>query len=439
MIRKVSVLFFAVFCISVSSSFSETMNLEQCINAGINYNPEVIAADMMVNSLKSGIKEARAGFLPSISASGNAKRLSNISSSGASDTDYLDQNAASYSIQLSQTIYSGSKIVNTYKKAKLEKEKYEADKKFKKIEIAYKIKVKFFETMKAQEESRILAKKIESMEAGLERAKALYEKRFVPKSDFLEAKVDLENARLEKSISENNIKRKKAELLSLMGMQPDSLIKFVKTSPEKMDLNFNGDFYSLYEMAKVQRPDLKSMIKQVEITNKNSALSKGRYLPEVKFTAGYYDSDKNYDDKGTGLTGEYNRDQRNRYWSAGVSVQVPIFDGGKAFYSKKRYDNQVKNYEYLLKNRENSIKTGIKKALYSIEDSKYRIKSSKEAKKSAEEFAEMEKKRFEKGISTIADLIIAEEKLARAKSNFESAKLDLKLAFAELGFMVGQI
>ncbi len=438
MVKKVSFLFFLFLLFAAQYSFSETMNLEQCIKTSIANNSGLKAAEMMEKSSESGIKVARADFLPSLNASASGKHLANIKASGTSDTDYIDQFSTNYHVQFSQGLFSGLKTLNAYEKAKLEKQMCAADKELKKIEVVYQTKVGFFELMKAVGEARILAKKIKSMDAGLSRAKAFYEKRFVPKADLLESMVDLENANLEKSIAENNVNRKKAELLLLMGMNADAAITFEKGSFDNQTQIIEQDFQSLFETAKKQRPDLISLAKQVAISDKNAAIEAGKYLPEIKFNAGYYDVDKDYDEKGVSGNTTYDRDQRNQYWSADITVQVPLFNGGRAYYRRSKYKRDAKRFEYLLNESKNKIKTGIKKALYSIEDSKYRIRSSKEAKKSAEEFAEMAKKRFEKGLSALTDLITAEEKLARAKSNFEFAQFDLKLALAELKFMTGQ-
>jgi outer membrane protein TolC len=443
MLKKIMFCFFAISVFFCKASYSEVMDLEQCIKKGIENNPSIRAAKMMVNASKSGIKAARADFLPSLNASGSFKTLSNISSSGQSDTDYLDQGATNYYISMSQILYSGSGIYNSWQKAKLEKEMYEAEKELKTIEIVYQIHKMFFELMKSNEESLIWKQQIESLEANVSLAQAYYEKKFITLPELLDAKVELENAVLQKSVSDNNVKRKRAELLSLMGLDINLEIEFEKSADCKISYP-DAEFEKLWEMAQNTRPDIKSLKKQIEITNKNVSIQKGRYLPSVKFNAGYYDTDKDYKEKGTskdifGRVTEYDRDQRNRYWSAEILVQMSLFDGGRAWYNKNRYLDEAKKIESILENTENKIKTGINKALFSIKDAKYRIEVSKKAVKSAKEFAEMEKSRFDSGLCPLADLLEAEEKYARAKSNFTTAKIDLQLAYSELKFMVGNL
>jgi len=442
MCKKILLCFLAAFVFGCGTSFSEVMNLEECVKTAIQKNPKIRAANHMLSASESGVKAARSDFLPSISASGSLKRLSNIKSTGQADTDYLDQYATNYYVTMSQILYSGSGVFNTWQRAKLEKEMYEAEKKLKTIEIVYQIHKMFFELMKAEEESRIWEQRLESLKANVSLAQALYEKKFITLPELLDAGVELENAILQKSVSDNNEKRKRAELISLMGLDMDSEIEFEKSTDYRL-APLEENFDKLMHAAQNTRPDIKSLKKQIAIAGKNAAIEKGRHLPKVRFNAGYYDTDKNYDEKGkqTSIFGTtyYDRDQRNRYWSAEILVQMSVFDGGRAWYTKEKYLDEARKYESILQNTLNNISTGIKKALFSIEDAKYRIEVSKRAEKSAREFAEMEKSRFNSGLCPLADLLEAEEKYARAKSNFTSAKIDLQLAYSELKFMVGDL
>lgn len=423
-------LFFSEFIFA-----GEVYDLEKCMIKGLEESPSVNAAKMTVKSSERRLNASISEFLPSVDAGASVRNLSNIKSEGNEDTDYLDANQINYSISLNQVIYNGSRTYNSYKRSKLHKEVSDADKKLTELEVIYRINMAFFELMKARQEETIREERVRNLKENVKMAEAYTEKNFMPLADLLQARVDLEDAVQKQSIARNNVYRKRVELLSIMNMDIDSDIEF-EGGLDFYEVDGLG-FKELWDKAVAKRPDLDNLRKQIDIAGKSARIEAGAFLPSVKFNLGYYYNDKDYDNKLQGRYGEIDRDQLNRYWSAAVSVNLNLFDGGKSWNLRKHYLNEKDKYNFLLEERKNSIRTGIKKALFSISEAKHRVKAAKEAKKSAIEYVNMEKSRFNADISTLTDLLEAEEKLTRAESNYINAKLDYQLAIAELKFMSG--
>lgn len=418
------------FLIYSSSVFAgEIYDLKKCMEKGISDSPSVNASKMMVKSSKRKLNAAFAEFLPSIDAGASAKRLANITSDNSTDDDYLKQNVSNYSVSISQMLYNGSRISNSYKRSKLEKEMMESEKKLTELEVIYNINTAFFELMKARQEETIREERVRNLKENVKMAEAYTEKNFMPLADLLQARVDLEDAVQKRSIARNNVYRKRVELLSIMNMDIDSDIEFAG-GLDFYEVNGLG-FNEIWDKAIQNRPDLESLRKQIDMADKGASIEAGAFLPSVKFNAGYYYNNKDYDED------KNKRDQLDRYWSASVSVNLNLFDGGRSWNLRKHYLNEKDKYNFLLEERKNNIRTGIKKALFSISEAKHRVKAAKEAKKSAIEYVNMEKSRFNADISTLTDLLEAEEKLTRAESNFINAKLDYQLAIAELKLMSG--
>lgn len=407
----------------------EVYDLKKCMEKGISDSPSVNASKMMVKSSKRKLNAAFAEFLPSIDASASVKSLGNIANKGRTDDDYLDQNQSNYSVSISQVLYNGSRISNSYKRSKLEKEMMESEKKLTELEVIYNINTAFFELMKARQEETIREERVRNLKENVKMAEAYTEKNFMPLADLLQARVDLEDAVQKRSIARNNVYRQRVELLSIMNMEIDSDIEFAG-GLDFYEVNGLG-FNEIWDKAIQNRPDLESLRKQIDMADKGASIETGAFLPSVKFNAGYYYNNKDYDED------KYNRDQLDRYWSASVSVNLNLFDGGRSWNLRKHYLNEKDKYNFLLEERKNNIRTGIKKALFSISEAKHRVKAAKEAKKSAIEYVNMEKSRFNADISTLTDLLEAEEKFTRAESNYINAKLDYQLAIAELKLMSG--
>ena len=432
---KKTVLAFCTFifiisgCSSVFAFTNQVFTLHECLDYGLKNNPALKAAEFSVDSATQNKKSVRADFLPSISSSYSVSSITSEKSEGSSETDYIDQDAGNFSVRLSQVLYAGSRVYNAFSKAKAEEQMYLANKKLARLELVYNIEITFFQLMKAKQDVSAAIDTVKRLKEGVKSANAFLQKQLVPYVDVLQAKVDLADAEQQMSMAKNNVNRIRVALFSLMNM------------PLSEETSFTGgtDYYSskyrttceaCWKKALENRPDLDSLKKQIVMYEKEAAISMGAYLPVIKLDIGYYDQDRDYDE---GIE----RDQRNKYWSAGVYATWDLFDGGRAWFTGKKYNIEIKRIKELIKDAENMITTGIRKALFSLSEAEQRIESTSDAVIAAKEYYKREDKRLKTGIGTIPALLDAQARLTRAQGNYTQALLDYQLARAELKLMMG--
>ena len=436
---KQAVLFIGITLIFIlingSVYAAQTMTLEQCLKTGIKNNPSLEAARFGVNAADYDIKAARADFLPSLSSGYSMTSIHSKNSEGPTDKDYLDQDIRSFNIKLIQILYAGSRIVNTYEKSKLQKQVAIAQMDLEKLELIYNIEATFYKLMKARQDEIIITESVGRLTEGLKATEAFFKKELIPYVDVLETRVDLADAKTQLGIAKNNQNRERMVLFSLMNLGFDSGIEFV--SKHYNTLKDKPSFESNLKYAFENRPDIKSLEEQLKIAEKEAIISMNKYLPVVKFDVGYYDEDRDYDKEGTLLSGSFDRDQTNRYWSTGISATWNIFDGGRSWYGKEKYKTEARKIKALIKETQNMIATGIRKALYSMSEAQQRIINSADALIAAREYYTREKRRLRAGISTVSTVLDAHVRLIRAQGNQTRANLDYQLAKSEFKLMRG--
>ena len=115
------------------------MTLEECIQAGVQNNPSLEAARFDIDMAEADRKSARADFMPSLKTDYTKSRIGNISTRKvlSPDQDTLDQSIQNFNLRLSQILYSGSRIFNTYERAKIRKSVLTADMHLKQLELEY--------------------------------------------------------------------------------------------------------------------------------------------------------------------------------------------------------------------------------------------------------------------------------------------------------------
>jgi len=407
----------------------QQMTLEQCLKTGMENNPSLKASRFDVDISAQGINQARADFLPSISSSYSMTPIRSISSKGNADPDYVDKDVNSFSVRLTQILYSGSRITNSYQRARISEQLAKTEMELAGMELAYRIETTFYKLMKAKQDVITTQESVSRLTESVKSAEAFLERELVPWVNVLQARVDLADAQDLYKIAKNDVNRQRVELFSLMNQRLDPAIEF---SGRLNPLLANEPvFDDSLQYALENRPDIKSLIHQLEIADKDAKIAMGKYLPTVKFDVGYYDRDDEYEQL-VGL------DKRNRYWSGGVTASWDLFDGGRAWYEKEKYNTQAKKITALIEDAKNEIATGIYNALYSMTEAKQRIKSSAEALIAANEYYDVEKNRLKAGVSTIPSLLDAQDRLLRAQANETRATLDYQLAVSELKFYTGR-
>jgi outer membrane protein len=413
----------------------QTMTLDQCIKTGLENNPSLKASMFKVDSAGYDINTARADLLPAVTSSYSASAIFRNQATGPSQQDYLNQNIHAFNIKLTQILFAGSRIVNTIEKAKILQQAADADMNLARLELMYNIESTFFRMMKARQDLISATESVSRLTESVKSAEAFARKELVPYVDVLKARVDLADAENQLGIARNNENRMRVALLSLLDLPMDPSIEFV--DEEYAPVKENPSFESSFHYALENRPDLKSLAYQCDAANKQVAIATGKSLPVVRFDAGYYEQNNDYQNQQQTISGPYDIDQTNKYLMAGFTVSWDLFDGGRAFSEKEKFAVEAKKIGALLRDARNMLSTGIRKALYSMSEASERLASSADALVAAKENYTSEEKRLKAGISTIQTLLEAQGRLIRAEGNRSNAVLDYQLAKSELKLMTG--
>ena len=418
----------------ISVGAQEIMDLEECLVIALENNPGLNAEIRGVEEAQAHIGAMRADFLPSLSTSYSYNGLISEGSkgAGATDADYLDQTVRSFGVTISQILFSGFRVLNQYKRAELEKEVAQANLDLKRAELIYQVEAAFYRMMKSSQDVVATKESILALEENLKSTESFFKKELVPWVDVLQVRVNLADVREQWHMAENNVRREKADLFALMGRPVDNAIRFESISYEVPKEVLDFDF--CYGKALTFRPDIQRLESQMAIAEKDAASSLGSYLPQVRLKGGYYDYTRNYDALTSYGT---SRDQRNQYWSAGVYASWELFDGGRSWYGRKEALARVDKLRALVRDAKHTISKSIQKALFSMADAKQRIATAREAMLAADEYVANQEKRLMAGVSTVTDLLNAQNRRVRAKGNLAQAVLDFQLANSELALFTG--
>jgi len=254
-------------------------------------------------------------------------------------------------------------------------------------------------------------------------AKTIYKVGLGVKSDYLRAKVYLEQARENLIKAKSNFEIAKRALNIAMGVAPS------------IDLEVDGDLvYKPYQVnlkesiktALLNRKELKELKYRLKQTEDLKKLAISDFFPNV---SAFYDYHIDSDEKLFG--------RENSSWTMGFQATLNIFDGGVKFIKlRKAKIAKLKVKEYMERAKK-GIEFEVSRAYFKVEEAKTRVELAQAALKEAQESLRIVEKRYRNGISSITELLDTQTALNAARSNYVKALSDYRISLVNLLYAQG--
>ncbi len=244
--------------------------------------------------------------------------------------------------------------------------------------------------------------------------------------DVLRVEVDLQNVEPQRVAALNqrdiallNLKR----LINLPIAQPVRLTEPLSSSdfrpvPEEVVAMLTG-------MALERRAVIDAKQLEVKIREEQVSLAKGAYLPKLAASANFGKQALPSDFLPSG--GDFRDD-----WSAGVSVQLPIFAGGKRKAEVESAKVQLRTSELQLAQLRESISLDVEQQRGELLRASALIRARNQTVSQAERVYELTNLAYERGVQTSLQLSDARLQLQQARANEAQALHDYYVALARL-------
>jgi len=404
----------------------DILNLEKCIEIATQRHPDIIAAFYKAEANTSKVGQARANYYPQLTGTYDYSRISSFGNSYPGGDLFssiggrgpFDQ--YSTGITLNQEIFNFGKTSTKVTIQKLNQESSQFDLKNIIEEIVFNVRQCYYELLKAKRNKEVGEEAVKQYQLHLKQAKGFYKVGTKPKFDVTKAEVDLSNSQLNLIKLKNALKIAQANLNNAMGIPeaPEYTIED-NLSFEKYEVSFEEALQKAY----IHRPDLKSIIAQKKSAQASIALAQKGYYPELTGNAAYNWSGKDF--------------PLERRWNAGVGISLPIFNG---FLTKYQIDEAQANL-LVYQNNEESLK---QKIFLEVQQSFLNLKAAEEAiptaeltVKQAEENLKIATGRYAAGVGNPIEVADAEVAFINAKTNYNQALCDYKVAIAALEKAIG--
>ena len=382
---------------------ARTLTLEECLALAEEHHPDLAGAEARSVAERRRLSltavEDRVQASGSLSATRSGREGSSPGSSYSAGVTasvrVFDANRTRYAVEAQRGTLSAT----------------EAEGRKTRLQVRSEVKKAYMDLLLAGEVRGQRRESVDSFRRHLERAKGYYETGLKPKSDVTKAEVDLGNAQLALVEAESEVRVAQAALLNAMGVDLAEPFE-VRAEDRKLPESAEGDAEAL---ALEHRQDyaaagLRTLAGRAEVRSAARASS-----PSLSLRGGYSAGGEEV----SSLSSE---------WNVGLSLTVPVVDGGAASARTDIARAQVRSLEASREALRQNILLEVRKAVLKVRNARERIRIAGLTVAQAEENYELAEGRYRTGVGdslALSDALLA---LTDARLSLYRARYDLQVA-----------
>ena len=423
--KKIIIIIFIEFFLF--SYLQAEENLAIFVEKAIKNNLQLNAERKNLESAKQSKNISRSEFLPNITISGNqtSTKSTNQTNQNGSNISDSQLDSESKTLSLEQTLFSGFKGINTFKKSELETKK--ANLKLNQVEQQTIIDTAFayfdFIFKSKNEEFNILnvnlfERQVEFDSARLQKGEITLTDLAQSESSLAGANANLIKAKTELLTSKTNFERVTRE------KTPD-----FKNLSEKVIIELPSSLASSIEFANSNNLDLLISKLEYEIAIKDLSIEKARLSPSAKIKVS---KTENQDFSST-------IDEKDDE-TVKATITWPIIKGGENISSIKKSSLEKQRAQLLLEDTKNAVNSDTSNSWSKYQSSKSVLEATKAQLKAAEIANEGITLEYDSGNTrTTLEVIQSRSLLLEARIAFAKAERDYIISQFELAKQIGTL
>lgn len=448
-------------CVFSQETTTDTiaLSLDQCIAIALDENPTIKVADMEISRVDYSKKEIIGQLLPTISFDANYSRTvekqvaymnmdafkglgSTGSSSESESTDETQtttkssgNNGIKMGLDNSYTMgFSASMPIiapQLWKSLSLSNtqilQNVESARKSR-LDLINQVKAAYYGLLLSEDSYNVILESYENAKFNYEVYQKKYQVGTASEYDVLRSSVAMKNIEPELAQAEIAIKQARLQLMILMGMETNIPIK-ATTKLADYEATMYDNTLSLSRSID-ENSDLRMLDIQTKTLKNALSVQKMSLLPTLALTANY-----NWTSSTNGAP--FKNVKWNPYSIVGVTLSVPIFQGGQRYSRIKQASIQVQEMKWQRENLERTLKMQVDVAIDNIQMNVKQIASTSESVTEADKAHQIMEKSFEIGAASYLDLRDSELALTRARLAYYQSIYNYLIANSNLELLLG--
>lgn len=378
---------------------------EDCIREALTNNPELSASRAQLKQSEAAQAVSRSALLPQISAD-LSDRYSDSNGSGSE--------RQSWGVSAKQLIYDGAQTSNDVKSksetVKISQNNYAEVS----ANIRFNIRKAYIQLLQSQEYVALIKSIAERRAQNLKMIQLRFDAGREHKGALLSSEAELMNAQFEVSQAERDLILKQNQLTKAIGLLTNQKI----TVQDSFDLLGQYDAEPNFELLVQQTPTIQTLALKKNISELALGSARAGYFPQVSLSSS----------TGQSLT-EWGSAQDD--WSVGVSVSVPLFEGGKRKYEVSKAQAAIEETQANERNGLNAIAQQLEGYWKGLQDALEKVTVAQKYLEATQERAKIANAQYSTGLISFDDWIVIVNNLVSEEKSFISAQANVLIAEAE--------
>jgi outer membrane protein len=293
-------------------------------------------------------------------------------------------------------------------------------------EILFGVIKAYYGVLLARKQLEVAEQAMKTAQAILDRSKARFESGVAVESDLLSAQVRMAARNQELIRAQHNLALAGAQLGTAMGISTVSEFEPVEALSERTLPT--ASLEALEKQATEMRPDLKRLLSEEAAQQQSVEIAKSSFGPRVRAFADWEADNPTFVAGGGGNN-----------WVAGIDVQFDLFQGG-ARRAKLQRERALQEKVAALKEAAiQEIRLEVRGAYYDLDAARQQVEVAKTAIAQAQESLRITQNRYDSGLSTITDLLGAEEAASRTRADYWQTVYRYETGYANLELASGTL
>ena len=293
-------------------------------------------------------------------------------------------------------------------------------------EIVFRVISSYYEALLASKQVEVAEQSLKTAQSIADSSQARFDSGLVVESDLLTAKVHLAALQQELIQSRNNLDLSRAQLSTALGVPMESLFQPSEVLAERsLPVPVPQD---VEEKALTNRPDLKRIASEEAAQRRSVAIAKSAFGPQVNAFAGWEMDNPTFVAGGGGNN-----------WLGGVEVKFDIFDGGAKSAELSRQHALEEKSAAMKQAASDEVRLEVRRAYYQFDSSRQQVEVARAAIAQAQESLRINQDRYDSGLTTITDLLTAEEAARHSQTNYWEAVYRFHTSYANLELASGTL
>lgn len=281
----------------------------------------------------------------------------------------------------------------------------------------------------ARESERVLREAVASYEGHLKDSRNRFEVGIAASNEVLSVQVERDRAELIRLQAENMADVVNASLVRLTGLPPGTRIEPVE--PLSVSPAAAEETEALVAAALEARPEVQALEARAEAARAAVEIQKSASRPQANLAVGY-----DYANPNPRIFPQ--ADSFRGSWSAGVTVSLRAFDGGRVAAATAQATAQAEALERQVEDLKSRLRLEVTSRALDLRTAQAAVAVAARNLEAARENLRVARDRYQEGVVPSSELLDAETALLRAGLDQTSAATQVRIALANLDRAVGR-